>query len=103
MGNGGTFLPQRVMARDRFELLFWLLHISHSDSAEEKRIDKVGLLLESLLTRFCRCYYPGRELAVDETMVGFRGRLAAKQYMLNKPTKWEIKCFTLADSANGYV
>ena len=48
-------------------------------------------------------YYPGRELAVDETMVGFRGRFAAKQYMPNKPTKWGIKCFTLADSANGYV
>ena len=36
-------------------------------------------------------------------MVGFRGRFAAKQYMPNKPTKWGIRCFTLADSANGYV
>ena len=65
---------RRVMPRDRFELLFWLLHVSHSDSAEEKRINKVGLLLESMLTRFRRRYYPGCELAVDETMVGFRGR-----------------------------
>ena len=94
---------RRVMPRDRFELLFWLLHVSHSDSAEEKRIDKVGLLLQSMLTRFRRRYYPGCELAVDETMVGFRGRFAAKQYMPNKPTKWGIKCFTLADSANGYM
>ena len=96
------FFP-RVMARDRFEFLFWLLHVSHSDSAEEKRIDKVALLLKSLLTRFRRHYYPGRELAVDKTMVGFRGRFAAKQYMPNKPTKWGIKWFALADSANGYV
>ena len=94
---------RRVMPRDRFELLFWLLHVSHSDSDQEKRIDKVGLLLKSMLTRFRRRYYPGCELAVDETMVGFRGRFAAKQYMPNKPTKWGIKCFTLADSANGYV
>ena len=72
---------------------------------QPKRIDKVGLLLESLplLTRFRRCYYPGRELAVDETMVEFTGRFAAKQYMPNKPTKWGIKCFTLTNSANGYV
>ena len=26
-----------------------------------------------------------------------------KLYMPKKPTKWGIKCFTLADSANGYV
>ena len=94
---------RRVVPRDRFELLFWLLHVSHSDSDQEKRIDKVGLLLKSMLTRFRRRYYPGCELAVDETMVGFRGRFAAKQYMPNKPTKWGIKCFALADSANGYV
>ena len=94
---------RRVVHRDRFELLFWLLHVSHSESDQEKRIDKVGLLLESMLTRFRRRYYPGCELAVDETMVGFRGRFAAKQYMPNKPTKWGIKCFTLADSANRYV
>ena len=79
LGNRGSFFP-RVMPRDLFELLF-----------------------ESMLTRFRRRYYPGCELAVDETMVGFRGRFAAKQYMPNKPTKWRIKCFTLADSANGYV
>ena len=92
----------RVMPRDRFELLFWLFHISHS-SGTVKRIDKVKLFLDSLLTRFHTCYYPGCELAVDETMVGFRGRFAGKQYMPNKPTKWGIKCFTLADSSNGYV
>ena len=95
------FFP-RVMPRDRFLLLFWLFHVSHSSGCA-KRIDKIKLLLDSLLTRFRGHYSPGRELAVDETMVGFRGRFAAKQYMPNKPTKWGIKCFTLADSSNGYV
>ena len=75
------------MPRDRYELLLWLLHVNHSESDEEKRIDKVGLLLESMLTRFRRGYYPGRELEVDETMVGFRGRFVAEQYTPNKPTK----------------
>ena len=36
-------------------------------------------------------------------MVGFRGKFVGKQYIQNKPTKWGIKCFTLADSSNGYV
>ena len=61
------------------------------------------LLVECLITKFQARFYPGQELAVDETMVGFRGRFGAKQYMPQKPTKWGIKCFTLADSSTGYV
>ena len=93
----------RVMSRDRFELLFWLLHVSHCEGNVVKRVDKVKLLLECLITKFQARFYPGQELAVDETMVGFRGRFGAKQYMPKKPTKWGIKCFTLADSSTGYV
>ena len=87
------------MPRDRFELLFWLFDASHSTSARACRIDKIKMLL----ARFQSCYYPGCEFALDETMVGFRGRFFWKQYIQNKPTKWGIKCFTLADSSNGYV
>ena len=93
----------RVMSRDRFELLFWLLHISHCEGNVVKRVDKVKLLLECLITKFQARFYPGQELAVDGTVVGFRGRFGAKQYMPKKPTKWGIKCFTLADSSTGYV
>ena len=89
----------RVMSRDRFELLFWLLHVSHCEGNVIKRVDKVKLLLERLITKFQARFYPGQELAVDETMLGLRGRFGAKQYIPQKPTKWGIKCFTLADSA----
>ena len=68
-----------------------------------KRVDKVKLLHDCLITKFQARFHPGQELAVDETMVGFRGRFGAKQYMLQKPVKSGIKCFTLADSSTGYV
>ena len=42
-------------------------------------------------------------LAIDQTMAGFRGRFGSIQYMPQKPTKWGIKAFTLADAANGYL
>ena len=48
-------------------------------------------------------YNPFRDVAVDETMVGFRGRLGAKQYLLKKPTKYGVKAFTMADSTHGFV
>ena len=42
-------------------------------------------------------------MSVDETMVGFRGRFSAKQYMPAKPTKYGVKAFTLAESEHGYL
>ena len=45
----------------------------------------------------------GCNISIDETMVGFRGRFAAKQYMPKKPQKWGIKAFTMADSSTGYT
>ena len=35
----------RVMPRDRFELIFWMLHVSHA-TGTVRRIDKVQLFFE---------------------------------------------------------
>lgn len=71
----------RVMPRDRFELIFWMLHVSHADTGTVRRIDKVRLLLEKIVDKFQQNYTPGREISVDETMLKFRGRFVAQQYM----------------------
>jgi len=42
-------------------------------------------------------------VSIDEAMIPFKGRLRFKQYMKDKPTKWGIKVFVLADATNGYV
>ena len=55
------------------------------------------------MARFQSNYTPERNLAVDETMLRFRGRFATKQHMPKKPVKWGIKAFSLADSSNGYL
>ena len=93
----------RVMSRDRFELIFWMLHASHTTTSTPKRIDKIRMLLDILLSKFQANYIPRRNLAIDETMLRFRGRFVGKQYMPKKPVKWGIKAFSLADSTNGYI
>ena len=90
---------RRVMPRDRFLQIFWMLHVGEG----EGRIDKVKTLCDALISNFQQNYLPGENLAVDETMVGFRGRFGPKQYMPNKPTKYGIKAFTLASSDHGYL
>ena len=94
----------RVFRRDRFQQIFWLLHVSHDDTAvPPARINKVKALLDLLVPNFQASYNPSRDVAVDETMVGFRGRFGAKQYLPNKPTKYGVKAFTMADRNHGYV
>ena len=70
-------LFSRVMPRDRFELLFWVLHASHSTSPLN-RINKVRLFVEKILSNFQAKYSPSRELAIDETMLNFHGRFVGK-------------------------
>ena len=92
-----------IMTRERFQMVFWMLHVSHSSSTPPRHIDKVKTFMEPLVANFQTSYKPSRELAADETMVGFRGRFGPLQYMPNKPTKYGIKAYTLADAAHGYM
>ena len=64
---------------------------------------KIRPLLSPLLANFKAAYTLHRELSIDEAMVGFKGRLCFIQYLPQKPTKWGIKAYVLADSATGYV
>ena len=72
-------------------------------SRPEKKIDKIHTLLVHLLAKFQDHFYPSKDLSSDETMVGFRGRFGSTQYTPNKPVKWGIKAFTLADAKTGYM
>ena len=49
-----------------------------------------------------RWYQPECDLSLDESMVKFKGRLAFRQYLPAKPTRWGIKQFVLAEAKSGY-
>ena len=59
--------------------------------------------MDHLLERFKNCYNLHRDVAIDESMIGFKGRLWFIQYIPKKPTKWGMKAFVLADSLSGYT
>ena len=92
-----------IMTRERIQMVLWMLHVRHSISSPPRRINKVLTFMEPLVRIFQSSYKPSREIAADETMVGFRARFGPLQYMPNKPTKYGIKAFTLADAAHGYM
>lgn len=53
--------------------------------------------------KFREYYLPNRKVSVDESAVGFKGRILFKVYNKEKPTKWGIKIFILSESKSGYI
>ena len=97
------------MSGRRFELLMSYFHLNDSqlqpsrDSPNFDRQYKLRPLLDMIVNSFQSLYIPNQHISIDETMIGFKGRLAWIQYVPKKPTKWGIKAWVLADSQTGYV
>ena len=95
------------MKRDRFSLLMRFLHLNDSSQYKGEPghdpLYKVRPFLTPLVDHFQSSYTLHREVSVDESMIGFKGRLGFIQYMPKKPTKWGMKAFVLSDAQTGYM
>ena len=76
------------------------------DPATDTPGDKLRKV-ESFVNYFkCRCvalYHSRKQVAVDERMVRSRHRSGIRQYTKDKPIKWGIKLWEVADSSNDYT
>ena len=57
---------------------------------------------DKLVTNFLNTFHPGKNIAIDEAMVAWRGPLSFRVYNPDKPDKFGIKVFELCDSATAY-
>lgn len=94
-----------AMSCNRFLLLYHtFLHVCHSDpSTNSGRGLKITPLLDKLVRHFRDHYEPFQEISVDESMIGFKGRLSFKMYSPIKPTKWGVMMRTAACPHTGYL
>lgn len=93
-----------TMKRDRFLLLYHtMLHICQTDPENRERGDKIQPLVDDLVTNFQYYFVPYQNIAADESMIGYKGRVIFRQYIPKKPIKWGILARTLADSVTGYM
>ena len=97
------------MKRDRFSLLMKFLHLNDNSQYAKKGepghdpLYKLRPFLTPLIAHFQSAYTLHREVSIDESMIGFKGRLGFIQYMPKKPTKWGMKAFVLSDAHTGYM
>lgn len=103
----GIDLFQVTMSLNRFHFLLRALRFDdRSTRTERKKSDNLSAVREivELFKDNCKKYYtPGEYLTIDEQLHGFRGRCSFRQYMPNKPARYGLKIFMLADARTFYV
>lgn len=88
----------RIMSRNRFELLLRFWHFDNdAQNNDSDKIFKIKILVDSLNDIFSNLKEPAEKLAIDETIIPFRGRLGFSQYIPNKRHKYGIKLFKVCD------
>ena len=95
----------QVMSRDRFDLIWRYFHLQDNtvQPAETDALWKLRWYIDHLVNNFKDTYIPDEHVTIDESMVKFKGRLAFRQYLPSKPTKWGVKVWSLCESNTGYT
>ena len=84
-----------------FFQILGMLHVGEINSHSKK--DKIQPFIDLLLPKFQSTYILHQQVAIDESVITFKGRVSFRQYLKGKPHPWGIKAFVLADSKSGYV
>lgn len=88
--------------------LFWALNLGPPQTRGPligtlTRSGKVRRFMQYLETKFQEYFCPSKNLSLDESTIGFKGRVVFKVYNKDKPSKWGIKIFVVSDAVSGYV
>ncbi|XP_022168644.1 piggyBac transposable element-derived protein 4-like [Myzus persicae] len=100
-----SYISQLV---NRFGWLVPTIHLNDNKMIPKKneigydKLYKVRPYLTVLKYNFQKYYNPNKIIAVDESMIKFKGRSTLKQYMLKKTIKRGYKVWLLADK-KGYI
>ena len=84
---------QKIFPRNRYAKISQYLHVNDKRKelprghANHDKLFKVGPLLDSVVDAIKSEYRPTKNVAVDEAMIPFKGRLSLKQYVPLKPVK----------------
>lgn len=96
-----------VLSKDRFNQIFWNLHVSPPPQGPAQgtltRFGKVRNVVLYLDRKFREHYIPRNKVSIDESTIGFKGKVLFKVYNKDKPVKWGIKIFVLSESCSGYI
>lgn len=93
-----------IMSRNRFKALLSMIHVvDPSEEREGDKLKKISPFIKYFRERCQTLFQPNRNLAVDERLVKSKHRSGIRQFIKNKPVKFGIKLWVIADSQTGYT
>lgn len=98
-----------MFSRNRFQNILKFLHIVDSkklpprNSPAYKPSSRFQPLIDFVNRKFLQYYNPRRELSVDESLVGTKGKTSMMQYIPSKRARFGVKFWMLVESVTGYV
>jgi hypothetical protein len=97
---------KRAMSRDRFREIKKMIRFDERSTRSQRlSTDKFALMsyvLERFVDNFQKAYVPDSNLTVDEQLLPSKTRCPFLQYMSNKPDKFGIKFWILAEVETKY-
>eukprot|EP00106_Octopus_bimaculoides_P000255 XP_014767697.1 PREDICTED: piggyBac transposable element-derived protein 4-like [Octopus bimaculoides] len=96
------------MSKTRYSKISQYLHLTDSANAPNKNnpnydpLYKVHTVINLFVNNYKTVFFPGKNLSVDETMIGYKGRVHFRQYMPAQPTKRRIKVWEVCELETGY-
>ncbi|XP_023253243.1 piggyBac transposable element-derived protein 4-like [Seriola lalandi dorsalis] len=105
--------PALVMSRNTFQVISWNLHLSDPDEDAENDkkkgtpeydpLHRLRPLYDHLRNACKASYHPRQNVSIDERMVTTKAKTGMRQCIKNKPNKYGLKLFVMADFSNGYT
>lgn len=96
-----------IISRDRFESICNFMHFNNNCNIGTyqgpSKLFKIYPVLSHFNTKFQSLYLPGQNIAIDESLTLWRGRLSFRQYIPLKSSKFGIKSYELCESSSGYL
>ena len=96
-----------IISMDRFESMCNFMHFNNNYHVGTyqgpSKIFKIYPVLSHLNTKFQSLCLPGQNVAIDESLMLWRGRISFRQYISLKSSKFGIKSYELCESNSGYL
>ena len=100
----GTWARSFISSMKRFKQISGFLKVSNFENEDKTdKICKVRFLHDYIRRKSMKHFQPDEHVSIDERMVRNKGRYAFRQYMKDKPTKWGMKLWVVADAVTGYT
>lgn len=100
---------RKIMSEKQSSLIWHCFHVVDNTKLQEARnaADKSFLKIQpfynALIARFRLVYVPQQHIAVDESLMFWKGHLVMKQYIPSKRSCFGLKSYHLCESGTGYI